>query len=268
MIFFPEVEAPAAGVTPNLQHSLRTSKGKGLKRGRKAKKGGKSKRKSINKKSKTNAKEASIEEPKSKPSSSSIRSGSTGKRNLETLRKAKSPVKSPETAPHTTLPGDGQTDVAPAETKAKRKRTRTKAASSPSTGAKKSPTKPRAKAKAKAKAKARAKAPAKPKSNAVEPAAAGKVYQDRIQDGKRWRYKVLEGQVHGCSNCRFIYGGCAVCKKTTFRGKTAQQVWEEQVKAEQGAREANETPPSAENKPKKRAKRSKRGSNKEEAASK
>lgn len=48
-----------------------------------------------------------------------------------------------------------------------------------------------------------------------------KVYQSRVVCGKTWRYEVLPDQVWGCSNCRFIHGGCASCKKPGFKGKTA-----------------------------------------------
>ena len=51
------------------------------------------------------------------------------------------------------------------------------------------------------------------------------VYQDRVDlgDGK-WRYAVLENQVYGCANCRFIFGGCKICWKENFRGRSAAQV--------------------------------------------
>ena len=53
---------------------------------------------------------------------------------------------------------------------------------------------------------------------------AKKVFQNRIGEGKNWHYEVVEGQVFGCSNCRFIYNGCRGCKKPGFRGRTAKDV--------------------------------------------
>ena len=53
---------------------------------------------------------------------------------------------------------------------------------------------------------------------------AKKVYQNRIGEGKNWQYEVVEGQVFGCSNCRFIYNGCRGCKKPGFKGRTAKDV--------------------------------------------
>ena len=57
-----------------------------------------------------------------------------------------------------------------------------------------------------------------------------KINQDRVEKGKSWRYAVTADQVLGCSNCRFIFNGCGLCRKKDFRGKSAQQLWEEEDK--------------------------------------
>ena len=95
--------------------------------------------------------------------------------------------------------------------------------------------KPVAKAKAKAKATAkvsRAKVPRTSDQGSNEPDIA-KVNQTRVGDGKNWRYEVLPDQIYGCTNCRFIYGGCRNCKKDTFRGKTAHDIREETGEGQQ-----------------------------------
>ena len=56
-----------------------------------------------------------------------------------------------------------------------------------------------AKAKAKPAHKARSKSPKVANTEA-------KVYQNRLQDGKRWVYEILPNQVYGCKTCRFIFG--------------------------------------------------------------
>lgn len=62
-----------------------------------------------------------------------------------------------------------------------------------------------------------------------------RVHQDRVDLGSgKWRYEVLEKQVFGCANCRFIYGGCRVCQKSTFRGRSAKDIRREQKEAEEG----------------------------------
>ena len=83
--------------------------------------------------------------------------------------------------------------------------------------------------------------PSAPEPDHVEPASSGtkrkgkteantgeikakKVFQNRIGEGKNWHYEVVEGQVFGCSNCRFIYNGCRSCKKPGFKGRTAKDV--------------------------------------------
>ena len=51
------------------------------------------------------------------------------------------------------------------------------------------------------------------------------IHQERVQiSSKVWRYEVLPQQVFGCGNCRFIFGGCKVCKNPSFRGKTAAKL--------------------------------------------
>lgn len=65
-------------------------------------------------------------------------------------------------------------------------------------------------------------------SSSWEPSAWREVHQNRVKLGRSWRYEVLEGQVWGCSNCRFIWGGCTACRKASFRGKKAYEVFQEQ----------------------------------------
>ena len=119
-----------------------------------------------------------------------------------------------------------------------------------------------AKAKAKAKAKASAKAKAKP-AEKPEPKAPkkckGKAQTDEQDDsappprkrgrpsknaeaddgweyvpqrrvclgGRKWIYEIVESQVLGCSNCRFIFHGCKSCAAPGFAGKSAQQMAED-----------------------------------------
>lgn len=70
--------------------------------------------------------------------------------------------------------------------------------------------------------------PTKPRGRKAKAQNEGCVKQDRVGAGKNWRYKVVEGQRFGCTNCRFIYNGCKNCQKETFKGRSAQQVWEEE----------------------------------------
>lgn len=80
--------------------------------------------------------------------------------------------------------------------------------------------------------------------------------QERVGTGKNWRYKVLEGQRYGCTNCRYIYNGCKACQKATFRGRSAQQVWdEEDSKAQKEIAEA--VAPAAEKGKRKRVRKAK-----------
>ena len=48
--------------------------------------------------------------------------------------------------------------------------------------------------------------------------------QRKVWLGHRWLFDVLEEQTLGCSNCRFIFWGCTACRKTSFRGKSAEQM--------------------------------------------
>lgn len=90
-----------------------------------------------------------------------------------------------------------------------------------------------------------------PASAATEPS---KVHQDRVGSGKGWRYQVLPNQKYGCANCRFIFNGCASCKKASFRGKSAAQLRAE----EEASQAAPEVKGSSNNKaPKRKAKKSK-----------
>ena len=52
--------------------------------------------------------------------------------------------------------------------------------------------------------------------------------QERVGEGRSWRYSILPNQVFGCRSCRFIFGGCGTCKKAGFRGRTAAMVREEE----------------------------------------
>ena len=108
--------------------------------------------------------------------------------------------------------------------------------------------KPASKAKAKARANAKvskAKVPRASDQSSNQPDIE-KIHQNRIGTGKNWRYEVLPDQIYGCTNCRFIYGGCKACKKDTFRGKTANDIREETGKGKQ---------PEVEHAPKKRPKK-------------
>ncbi len=74
---------------------------------------------------------------------------------------------------------------------------------------------------------------AKPKANAGKaknkPA---ERFQERFQQsGKGWVYRVLPEQQYGCSNCRYIFSGCANCRKASFRGKSAAVMRAEQEAA-------------------------------------
>ena len=188
-------EPPSDGVTPNLQHSMRSSQTKTLKRGRKAKKGKATKGKKSPKGSKKAKKSL-----RKKPSTDSMVSGNTGKSKLAKLRKMKSPTKtlSEDPSPHD-------------KPKAMKKKGRNAA---PQESGKEDTTQPAAKEEL--------------ASHSWEPSAWTDVHQRRVKHGRSWRYEVLEGQTAGCSNCRFIWGGCGNCRKSSFRGKSAQQLFKEQ----------------------------------------
>ena len=217
-VAFFQVEKPADDVTPSQQHAMRTTQGKNLTRGRKPKKG-----KAAKAKAKAKAKKASktCKTPPKTSKTSSPRS-STGKRKLATLRTMKySPSKTNGTA------AEDLQDDEPAPT-IKKGKGRAKANTS-SNKRKASETKPRGKT-------------SKVKTEALEEKATGsegpreyvattkvqKVHQERVGTGKGWRYNVLRDQKYGCTNCRFIYGGCQNCRKATFRGKSAAQIREEE----------------------------------------
>ena len=83
-----QVEKPAAGLTPTLQHDMRTTQGKNMKRGRKAKRGKATKRtKKVKRTTKgtKGLKNASTPAPRPKAANDSPLSSS--KRKLKTLRK-------------------------------------------------------------------------------------------------------------------------------------------------------------------------------------
>lgn len=59
--------------------------------------------------------------------------------------------------------------------------------------------------------------------------------QNRVNGkGGKWVYEVLPDQTLGCGNCRFIYGGCKVCQKPGFRGKSAAKMRLEQQAVQEG----------------------------------
>ena len=181
-------------ITPAMQSEKRSSKRKTVKRGRKPKKGGKAAK------------------PKAKAGKGRLGRKSSKR---DVLKAAKS-KKSKETSKVETLEVDEEANSTPKGAK-KRK---SKAASSHEVA-------PKAKAKAKASTrKGRSKAKGEVTSEGDEP----KVHQERVGSGKRWRYQIVEGQYWGCSNCRYIFGGCAACKKPTFRGKRAQELLAENSK--------------------------------------
>ena len=63
----------------------------------------------------------------------------------------------------------------------------------------------------------------------------GKHMQERVTGANgKWVYEVLPDQTLGCSNCRFIFGGCKLCQKPGFRGKSAQTMRLEQQAAKEG----------------------------------
>ena len=92
---------------------------------------------------------------------------------------------------------------------------------------------PKGKAKAKAKAlpkgKAKAKGKAKKKTDA-EVSDAGHDHQRHIWLGPRkWVFEILPNQKYGCSNCRYIFGGCKPCVRPSFRGTRAQDFAQDSV---------------------------------------
>ena len=106
--------------------------------------------------------------------------------------------------------------------------------------------KAKATAKGKAKSMAKAKASPKAKGKSKKPSAEGETdtasgarkgrkaaggdwdhpKQRYVWIGKRWLFEILSQQKYGCSSCRFIFFGCTTCRKEDFRGKTAQQMAE------------------------------------------
>ena len=61
-----------------------------------------------------------------------------------------------------------------------------------------------------------------------------KCKQERVYTGKGWMYRVTEGQLLGCSACRFIFNGCKVCRSSKFKGKSAAQMLLEQQGSTEG----------------------------------
>ena len=104
----------------------------------------------------------------------------------------------------------------------KRKKVAKEGDAKPSSSSKSKKEKP---ARSTSKSEARA---SKKRSAEVEPGQKGvpkKVHQGRVElGGKKWRYEVLEGQIFGCSNCRWIYNGCRSCQKPSFRGRSAADI--------------------------------------------
>ena len=95
-----------------------------------------------------------------------------------------------------------------------------------------------------------------PKPKKSRAAVPGRVYQDRVDLGNgKWRYAILDCQWYGCSNCRFIYNGCATCQNPNFRGKTADIVRQEyETKKGRSSKAASATSTSSDKKGKKKSK--------------
>ena len=171
-------------VTPTMQHAKRSSKRATMKKGRKAKKGGKAKKCKAKKDGK--AKKGNAKTGKNK-------NGKCAKKSKNTDTMIDKPAKGRR---RSSKSGESK------ETKLKRKN--------------KTERKPKD-----------AKNPTNKKTPAQtdEPSGHSKVFQDRVDLGKgKWRYEVLENQVFGCSNCRFIFNGCKMCRNPNFRGRSAGDV--------------------------------------------
>ena len=41
----------------------------------------------------------------------------------------------------------------------------------------------------------------------------------------RWIFEILDGQELGCNSCRYLFGGCATCRKPGFKGQKAEYFW-------------------------------------------
>ena len=216
------MEEPAPEVTPNLQHAMRTNQKSTLKRGRKPKKhGGKASKKTGNKSS-----------CKSKTATKATRA-STGKRKLATLRAKNSPEK-------TAVPiADAEPKPSKPKTRKASKAVDAEAVATKSTRKKKVEN-PKGKRKVSTVSQEEVQVLEEVPSGSGEGAVwkkrkdteTHKVVQGRVQEGgKKWRYEVLPNQVFGCSNCRFIFNGCTLCRRPAFRGKTAYQVRQEMKEA-------------------------------------
>ena len=171
-------------VTPTMQHAKRSSKRATMKKGRKAKKGGKAKKCKAKKDSK--AKKGNAKTGKNK-------NGKCAKKSKNTDTMIDKPAKGRR---RSSKSGESK------ETKLKRKN--------------KTERKPKD-----------AKNPTNKKTPAQtdEPSGHSKVFQDRVDLGKgKWRYEVLENQVFGCSNCRFIFNGCKMCRNP-ISGAVQQVMW-------------------------------------------
>ena len=112
--------------------------------------------------------------------------------------------------------------------KAPRSKAKAKVSDSPETTVEHEAEKPKRKRARTPKQVADAENPPKPRGRKAKALNEERVKQQRVGEGKNWRYKVVEGQQFGCTNCRFIYNGCKNCQKETFNGRSAQQVWEEE----------------------------------------
>lgn len=172
-----------------MQVSMRTSQRKTVKKGRKAKKSKKVGTKGSKKKPSRDSKKSKKHSGGSE--SNAALSKSKSKRNLEVLKSKKGNGSHADSSAPAELP---EARAVEPETRVERKRKTTKEDWTE-------------------------------KDWATTP----KVYQDRVDLGNgKWRYQVLEDQFWGCSNCRFIYGGCKNCWKPKFKGRTAADVREDE----------------------------------------
>ena len=202
-----------------MQIDMRTVQKKNLKRGRKPKKGkkGKGKGETQDKKAKGRGKIAKKRGKRSLLKKMSPTKGS-GESTLRDGKNAKTEVENPP-----------------------RKRSKTpKAKATPSGASKASGTKGPKRAKGgKARMEEGVEVPCPPKSRKAKKEGQ-KPKQERFGSGKNWVYLILEDQYYGCTNCRFIFGGCAACQRDSFRGRRAEEVRAEQQAALTSAASAGE----------------------------
>ena len=238
----PADEPAEDEVTPAMQSAMRSSKAKQLRKmmswkvkGRKMKKHG-GKRASLRAKGKGKKRRSADEAASSKdvvelePRPSALRRSKKRAMmddgleddGLPMTRKAKTKAKAKASA------------KAKAKASAKAKAKASAKAKAKASGTAKAKASGKAKAKASGKAKAKASAKAKSKKGKKKPDpdddenaedAVKHGHQRRVWLGpKKWVFEILEDQVYGCSNCRFIFGGCKPCFKDSFRGLRAEDL--------------------------------------------